>query len=139
MVGVSARRVLLKFASPPDNPVECAPPWRLGERDVLRFFGWISALIGLTALGTDLYRGPYRGEPFELAAIGEYWAELSRTSLIGLNSFTEKNISPGFWDVAILPALGWPAALAFVLLALFLFFLSGRRRGKSGRKMLFPR
>lgn len=110
---------------------------------MIRRFGWISAAIGLAALIVDVYRGPVSGEQLRLASIAEYWSELHRPSLIGLNSFTEKNISPGFWDSVVLPAVSVPAALFFIVLAFILFLGSikgdGGGRGRGRRRMMFPK
>ena len=105
-----------------------------------KLFGWLSALAAIAALGYDAYEGPYQDRELEFASIAERWAELHRTSLIGLNSFTEKELSPEIWDAYILPALNWPAGLTFTVLAIVFFAFASRsgRRAKvfsrSGRR-----
>ncbi|MEM7269376.1 MAG: hypothetical protein AAF401_08995 [Pseudomonadota bacterium] len=99
---------------------------------MFRILGWLFAAATAGALGFDVWRGPWQGGEMRFHSIAEIWVELHRPSLIGLNSFTEKSISPGLWDTAILPAVSVTAALAFCLIALCCFFLSGRRR--NGRQ-----
>ncbi len=99
-----------------------------------RLLGILFGIAALAAIGYDMWRGPYQDRELELTSIAEGWAQLHRTSLIGLNSFTEKNLSPEIWDSYVLPALNWPAALTFTVLGLFfLYFVS--RSGHRKRHM----
>ncbi len=100
-----------------------------------RLFGWLSAALALAALAWDYWRGPHQGGEMEFSSIAEGWAELHRDSLIGLNSFTEKNLSPDIWDNYALPALNWNAALTFTVLALILFYIGNRSGGSRKRNM----
>ncbi len=74
----------------------------------------------------------------QFSSIAEGWAELHRPSLIGLNSFTEKTLSPEVWDSYVLPALNWNAALTFTILALICFY-AGRRSQGSRKRTMFSR
>lgn len=96
-----------------------------------KLLGWLSAALALGAIAWDYWRGPQQGGEMVFSSIAEGWAELHRDSLIGLNSFTEKNLSPEIWDSYVLPALNWNAALTFTILALLLFYIG---RGGSGSR-----
>ena len=105
---------------------------------MIRTLGWLSAILAVAAIAWDYWRGPHQGGEMEFSSIAEGWTELHRDSLIGLNSFTEKNLSPEIWDAYLLPALNWNAALAFSILAVICFFISrgprsSRRRGTFNR------
>lgn len=103
-----------------------------------RLFGWLSAALALGALAWDYWRGPHQGGEMEFSSVAEGWAELHRDSLIGLNSFTEKNLSPEIWDAYVLPALNWNAALTFTILALVLFYI-GRAPRTSRKQGMFSK
>ena len=103
-----------------------------------RLLGWLCAALALGAIAWDYWRGPQQGGEMEFSSIAEGWAELHRDSLIGLNSFTEKNLSPEIWDAYVLPALNWNAALTFTLLAL-LFFYIGRGGNGSRKRGMFSK
>lgn len=103
-----------------------------------RLLGWLFAALALAALAWDYWRGPHQGGEMEFSSIAEGWAELHRDSLIGLNSFTEKNLSPEIWDAYVLPALNWNAALAFTILALLLFYV-GKGSGGSRKRGMFSK
>ena len=105
------------------------------EAEVSRLFGWLCAALALGALAWDYWRGPQQGGEMEFSSIAEGWAELHRDSLIGLNSFTEKNLSPEIWDAYVLPALNWNAALTFTVLALVFFYIGRNPRGPKRRDM----
>ena len=104
-----------------------------------RFFGWVFLVMCVGALGYGAYEGPLKDQPFEWFAIAEIWAELHRPSLIGLNSYTEKMLSPEVFDLFILPVLNWPAGIAFGLASAVMFLLAriGRKSGK--RPLMFTR
>jgi hypothetical protein len=104
-----------------------------------RFFGWVFLLLCVGALGYGAYEGPLKDQPFEWFAIAEIWAELHRTSLIGLNSFVEKNLSPDVFDLFVLPVLKWPAAIAFGIASAVFFLLARVGRGGPKRPLMFPR
>jgi hypothetical protein len=103
-----------------------------------KLLGLLCAALGLGALAYDYWRGPQQGGEMEFSSIVEAWAKLHRDSLIGLNSFTEKNLSPDIWDNFVLPALNWNAALTFILLALVLLYM-GRGSGAAKRRGMFLR
>ena len=104
-----------------------------------RFLGVVFALLGLGALGFDLWVGPGSDAPFRSQHIAEIWAQLHRPSLIGLNSSTEQNFGPELWDAVLLPAVSQPAAPVFLGLAI-LFLLLARIGGKPRRKdMMFTK
>lgn len=86
-----------------------------------RFFFLFFSLLALAALGWDLWRGPIEGQPVDFTSTAEYWAGLNRSSLIGLNAFIEKRISPDLWDILFLPVLAAPAFVGAGVLALFFF------------------
>ena len=94
---------------------------------MIRFLGYLFALLALATLGLDIWRGPMQGEPIAFTSTAEYWASFHRDSLIGLNSFVEKSLSPGIWDLALLPALSWPAFILAAVLAFVFSLFAGRR------------
>lgn len=104
-----------------------------------RIFAWIFACVGVCAAIYDLIIWLGQGEEFRFHAIAEIWADVHRTSLIGLNSFTEKNLSTDLWDAVLLPALGLPAVITFGVLAVALFLLGLLRRDTRKRGMMFSR
>ena len=108
------------------------------EANVIRTIGWLAAILAIAAIAWDYWRGPNQGGEMEFSSIAEGWAELHRDSLIGLNSFTEKNLSPEIWDAYLLPALNWNAALSFTILAIVCFFISRDSNG-SRRRGMFTR
>ena len=112
--------------------------WRPVEAEVSRLLGWLCAALAVGALAWDYWRGPHQGGELQFSSVAEGWAELHRDSLIGLNSFTEKNLSPDIWDAYILPALNWNAALTFTVLALIFFYIGRSPRG-GRRKDMFSR
>lgn len=112
---------------------------RLEEGDVRRFLGFFFAVLALAALGWDVWRGPFQDEPLAFTSTAEYWQSVNVTSLIGLNSFIEKNLSTDLWDYVVLPAITWPACALAGGLAIFFFLIAGRRRPKSREGANFPR
>ena len=104
-----------------------------------RFFGWVFLLLCLGAIGYGLYQGPLQDKPFEWFPIAEIWVELHRPSLIGLNSYTEKMLSPAVFDTIILPVLNWPAGIAFGIASAIMFLLARIGRGGGRRSLMFPR
>ena len=108
------------------------------EAKLTKLLGLVFAALGLGALAYDYWRGPHLGGEMEFSSIAEGWATLHRDSLIGLNSFTEKNLSPDVWDNFVLPALNWNAALTFILLAL-VFLYMGKGSGGSRRRGMFSK
>lgn len=104
-----------------------------------RFLGWVFLLLCLGALGYGAYEGPFKDQPFEWFAIAEIWVEVHRPSLIGLNSYTEKMLSPEVFDNFILPVLNWPAGIVFGVAAAIMFLLARIGRGGGKRTLMFPR
>lgn len=104
-----------------------------------RFLGWVFLVMCVGALGYGAYEGPLQDRPFEWFAIAEIWVELHRPSLIGLNSYTEKMLSPEVFDNFILPVLNWPAAIAFGAASAIMFMLARIGRGGGKRPLMFPR
>ena len=101
--------------------------------------GYVFAALALAIFALDVWRGPMTGNELAFASTAEYWDALHRTSLIGLNSYIEKNLSTEVWDYAVLPFITWPAFVPPVLIALFFFIIAPRRK-KSGRAgLMFPR
>ena len=108
------------------------------EGELGKLIGFICAALALGALAWDYWRGPQQGGEMEFSTIAEGWAELHRPSLIGLNSFTEKNLSPEILDAYVLPALNWNAALTFTIMALVFFYI-GKEPRSAKRRGIFPR
>lgn len=104
-----------------------------------RFLGWVFLLLCLGAIGYGAYEGPVQNKPFEWLEIAEIWAQLHRPSLIGLNSYTEKMLSPEIFDNFVLPVLKWPAGIAFGAAAVLFFLLARIGNGGGKRTLMFPR
>jgi hypothetical protein len=104
-----------------------------------RIFAWIFACVGLCAAIYDLIVWLGASEEFRFHAIAEIWADVHRTSLIGLNSFTEKNLSTELWDAVLLPALGFQAVIAFGVLAVVMWVFGLFKRDTKKRAMMFSR
>lgn len=104
-----------------------------------RFFFLFFSLLALAALGWDLWRGPFQGQPVDFTSTAEYWAGFHRSSLIGLNAFIEKRISPDLWDILFLPALAAPAFVGAAVPALFFFMIRPKRRKPRRSGSMFPR
>lgn len=104
-----------------------------------RLLGWVFLVMCLGALGYGAVEGPLQDKPFEWFEIAQIWSELHRSSLIGLNSYTEKMISPDVFDQFILPVLKWPAAIAFGIASALFFLLARIGQSNSKRTLMFPR
>ena len=104
-----------------------------------RFFGWVFLLLCVGAVGYGAYEGPYQDKPFEWFEIAQIWSQLHRPSLIGLNSYTEKMLSPEVFDAFVLPVLKWPAGIAFGIASAVFFLLARIGRGGGKRDLMFPR
>ncbi|MGB0505560.1 MAG: hypothetical protein ACPGGK_05135 [Pikeienuella sp.] len=104
-----------------------------------RIFAWVFAVLGVCAAIYDLLVWFGASDAFRFHAIAEIWADVHRTSLIGLNSFTEKNLSTDLWDAILLPALGFPAVVTFAVLAIALWLLALMKRSQKKRGLMFSR
>jgi hypothetical protein len=99
-------------------------------RGLLRFLGWIVALLALAVLAATVAQAVKHGAP----TLGKVWADLDRDSLLLFQAAIERylwNLGPFLWGRIIQPMLERPAALVFVVLAalaLVLFLITRRRR-----------
>ena len=75
----------------------------------MRTIGWIFLLLGLVALGLDIWAWTERGGAFELRQLGLAWAELHRPSLLTLQPAIERHIHPDLYFAAVQPLLLLPA------------------------------
>ena len=93
---------------------------------ILRFFGWIFALVALMALVHDAWTA-LQGGPLHLSAVGELWFKYHVASLNFMQAITQRYLAPEIWDNAVRPYfLLQPAVLVFGVLAA-LFLVLGRR------------
>lgn len=112
---------------------------RPGKGDVRRILAYLFSVLALAALGWDIWIGPLQNAPLTFTSTAEYWQAVHVPSLIGLNSFIEKNLSTDLWDLAVLPALSWPAFALAGALAIFFFLIAGRRKTGARDGRMFPR
>lgn len=95
---------------------------------ILRFFGWIFALVALMALVHDAWAA-LQGGPLHLSAVGELWFKYDVGSLNQAQAGVQRHFSPELWDNWVRPYfLLQPALLVFGVLALV--FLAIGRRGR---------
>jgi hypothetical protein len=99
-------------------------------RGLLRFFGWIVALLALAVLAATVAQAVKHGAP----TLGKVWSDLDRDSLLLFQAAVERylwTVGPFLWRAIIQPILERPAALVFVVLAalaLVLILVTRRRR-----------
>jgi hypothetical protein len=97
------------------------PPKETRRSPPMRLAGLILVALALVALGADLSQG-------EVASLGERWAELHRSSLIGLQSGLENRVHPDAFFDYVLPVLELPAAACLAVPGLALLLLARLRR-----------
>jgi hypothetical protein len=107
---------------------------------MLRMLAMLFFLLGLTALGGDLYASLSADGVIRLGALGEWWAIIHRDSLLLLQPAVERHISPAIWDPGIQTLLEWPAAVDFAALGAFFWLLYRWKRWRRWRaSMRFSR
>ena len=95
---------------------------------ILRFLGWIFALLAAMALVHDGWAAS-QGGPMRLSAVGELWFNYHSASLNFMQAITQRYVAPEIWDNAVRPYfLLQPALLVFAGLAIVLLFLGRLRR-----------
>ena len=104
-----------------------------------RLLAYLLTALALAAFAWDVWRGPFQQNELTFTSTAEHWSAYHVNSLVGLNSFIEKQVSPDLWDLAILPAISWPAFVLAGALAAFFFLISGRRRRQGRDGLMFPR
>ncbi|MFQ5565556.1 MAG: hypothetical protein ACE5EU_04260 [Paracoccaceae bacterium] len=93
-------------------------------------------LLGLVALGGDLYFALAGDGVIRLQALGEWWARIDRDSLLLLQPAVERHISPTLWDPGIQTVLEWPAVADFAGLGAVFWLLHRLGRRRRRRKSL---
>ncbi|MEM8793573.1 MAG: hypothetical protein AAGE80_18285 [Pseudomonadota bacterium] len=94
----------------------------------LRIIGIVLTFGGIGLFAAEaLWPGQ---EGFELRALGWWWAEIHRDSLLLLQPAVERYLLPEIWDPGIQTLLQWPAAPQLLLLGLLLWWL-GRRGARK--------
>ena len=104
-----------------------------------RLLGYLFAALALAAFSWDIWSGPVQGGELSFASTAEHWFSYHKPSLIGLNSFIEKQVSPELWDIAVLPAINMPAFALFGAIAFLFMLLAGLRRRAARSNLMFPR
>lgn len=94
-------------------------------------------VLGLIALGGDLYSSLLTDGAIRLAALGEWWAWIHRDSLLLLQPAIERHISLALWDPGIQTVLEWPAAVEFAVLGAVFWLLRRRKRRRRHDNLKF--
>ncbi|MEM9443083.1 MAG: hypothetical protein AAGA73_21785 [Pseudomonadota bacterium] len=101
---------------------------------LIRFIGFVVFLIGLLVLTLDVAAGVGGEYRFELRALGSWWAELDRESLLLLQPAVERYVTPAVWDPGIQTLLEWPAAPQFLILGSVLMLIGAWLRRRARRR-----
>jgi hypothetical protein len=106
---------------------------------IFRVLAALFLILGLVALGGDIYVSLTGDGVIRLQALGEWWAWIHRDSLLMLQPAIERHISPALWDPGIQTLLVWPAVADLVGLAAIFWLLSRIRRRRRGGHPQFRR
>lgn len=94
---------------------------------IVRFFGWIFALLALASLIHDGW-ALSQGRPLRFSAIGELWFTYAGGSLNFTQAIVQRYLAPEIWDDFVRPVLLWPALPVFAAIAFVLLLIGKRRR-----------
>lgn len=95
---------------------------------MFRVLAVLFLLLGVIALGSDLYSSLSADGNIHLTALGEWWSWIHKDSLLLLQPAVERHISPALWDPGIQTVLEWSAAVEFLMLAAVFWLLRRRKR-----------
>jgi hypothetical protein len=102
---------------------------------VLRVLGWVFLAIALWLGVRDGLLLLETGS-FEIAPLGQIWADIDRDSLLLLEPGIVRHLHPALWDWIVFPLLQVPAVLAFLVPGLVLAVVARnatpRRRRRPG-------
>ncbi len=93
-------------------------------------------LLGLIALGWDLYASLSADGTISLAALGDRWFQIHPGSLQLAQAAVQRHISPELWDPGIQTLLLWPAAVEFAGLGAIFWLLHRWGRWRRRRRTL---
>ncbi|MEM9098398.1 MAG: hypothetical protein AAGC79_07715 [Pseudomonadota bacterium] len=95
---------------------------------IVRILGIVLTFVGVGILGVEILWPAESG--FELRALGWWWAEVHRESLLLLQPAVERYLTPDIWDPGVQTILEWSAAPQFILLGGLMWWLGARARRK---------
>jgi hypothetical protein len=98
---------------------------RLAMWALLRWLGWAALIVGITALGIDLYTWQGKGD-LDFTSSMDWWSTLDESSLRQVQRFV-KSISEAAWSGGVEPMLRWPACATMGVFGVVAAFW-GRRR-----------
>ena len=99
---------------------------------ILRVLGMVLTFGGVGILAAEVIWPPETG--FELRALGWWWAEIHRDSLLLLQPAVERYLTPAIWDPGIQTLLEWPAAPQVIVLGVLLWWLGRRGARKHAQR-----
>ncbi|MBY8978087.1 hypothetical protein KHP62_19915 [Rhodobacteraceae bacterium NNCM2] len=102
---------------------------------MIRILGAVIFLIGLLMLIADLVTGLTSGSGIEIRALGSWWAEVDRDSLLLLQPAVERHLSPALWDPGIQTLLEWPAAPQFMTLGAVIWLIGRLVKARTARSV----
>ena len=93
---------------------------------VYRALGWLCLAMAVAIAVRDALAWWADGA-FHLVGLGELWSRLDVASLDGVQTTVQRHLSASLWAWIARPVLALPALVAFLVLAIALFWL-GRRK-----------
>jgi hypothetical protein len=99
---------------------------RLFFRAIAKYLGWALVLIAGATLGYDLAvsGGAW---PSDFRSTWDWWRDMHNQSLEDFTRFVG-NLSKPLWDIAVEPALRWPAFAAPLVLGPLMLMMSRQPR-----------
>jgi hypothetical protein len=95
-----------------------------------RAVGGVLVLLGLYALGADVFRSAANGA-VNLKPLGQVWYETHPASLNLAQALVQRYLFPELWDRVIFPVLDWPAWVLPLAFGGLLAFLTWRRTARE--------